>query len=248
MRKMRLSLCLLSALARGWVTALFGAAGGAVPTRTWQEKPGGQGEGGRGSGKRRDVAAGPCRSAVARSRRTLPSPSLSSRTRPRPGWCRQNEDVFCLGFLASPQQCCQPRLPPSSCLPQPTAAPLLQSARPRCQGSEEIRPKTPPWHPNYPQHATLGGGCSQPPSMAGGLLFVRGVFLSLFDFLPPIGSLSRWVCVFLFKHPPPPVVLKPGRREPRAHFCLDVGSGNGGARREERDGRAGKGGRGGGKK
>lgn len=57
MRKMRLSLCLLSAPARGWVTALFGAAGGAVPTRTWQAKAGGQGEGDEGAGAAAGAAA-----------------------------------------------------------------------------------------------------------------------------------------------------------------------------------------------
>lgn len=57
MRKMRLSLCLLSAPARGWVTALFGAAGGAVPTRTWQAKPGGQGEEDEGAGAAAGAAA-----------------------------------------------------------------------------------------------------------------------------------------------------------------------------------------------
>lgn len=36
MREMRLSLCLLSAPARGWVTALFGVA---VPRRAWQQLP-----------------------------------------------------------------------------------------------------------------------------------------------------------------------------------------------------------------
>lgn len=67
------------------------------------------------------------------------------------------------------------------------------------------------------------------------------IFCPLF-FSAPIGSLSRWVCVFLFKDPPPPVVRKPGRREPRARRCLDARETTmEDKRREERDGKAGKG-------
>lgn len=130
MRKMRLSLCLLSAPARGWVTALFGAAEGAVPTRTWQAKAGGQGgEGDEGAGRAAGAAA------EGRGRRPasehgaflLACASLSlplSRARLRPGWCRQNENVFCFGFLASPQQSYQPQLPPLRSLPQPAVTPF----------------------------------------------------------------------------------------------------------------------------
>lgn len=139
MRKMRLSLCLLSAPARGWVTALFGAAGGAVPTRTWQAKPGGQGEGDEGAGAAAGAAAEGRgrRPASERGGFLAARASLSlplSRARLRPGWCRQNENVFCFVFLASPQQRYQCRPPPPSLrsLPQPAATPLLQWARPRC--------------------------------------------------------------------------------------------------------------------
>lgn len=142
MRKMRLSLCLLSAPARGWVTALFGAAWGAVPTRTWQAKPGGQGEGDEGAG----TAAG----AAAEGRGRRPAPehggfllacaSLSlplSRSRLRPGWCRQNENVFCFGFLASPQQRYQPQLPPLRSLPQPAATPFYNRHDPGARAATE---------------------------------------------------------------------------------------------------------------
>lgn len=251
MRKMRLSLCLLSAPARGWVTALFGAAGGAVPTRTWQATPGGQGEG--------DEAAGAAAGAAAEGRGRRPASerggslaaraSLSlplSRARLRPGWCRQNENVFCFVFLASPQQRYQPRLPPPCflrSLPQPAANPLLQSAQPRCQGSRKNKKaKNTPWHPTAPDPRPLAAPAPNAPAWRLG----RCLYISLFcpfSFLPPVGSLPGWVCVLLLTDPPPPVVLKPGRREPRAHFCPDAGvagEGAGNGRSQEGHGQAGK--------
>ncbi|CAM9878141.1 unnamed protein product, partial [Bubo scandiacus] len=251
MRKMRLSLCLLSAPARGWVTALFGAAGGAVPTRTWQAKPGGQGEGDEGAG----AAAGAAvegrgrRPASERGGFLAACASLSlplSRARLRPGWCRQNENVFCFVFLASPQQRYQPRPPPPfSLVLSPTrrespftigTTQVLEQQKKKKGQKYPLAPKPPPIrHPRWRLLPTFLHG--------GWVVVCIYFFLSLFFSPPPIGSLSRWVCTFLFKDPPPPVVLKPGRREPRAHFCLDAGAAGEGAgdggREEGGGGRAG---------
>lgn len=129
MRKMRLSLCLLSAPARGWVTALFGAAGGAVPTRTWQAKPGGQGEGTRERERllgrlRRDVAAGPRLSTAAFCWRAPPSPSLSPVLACAQAGADKMKTCFVLVFWHLPSSATNPSCPPLRSLPQPAVTPF----------------------------------------------------------------------------------------------------------------------------
>ncbi|XP_056367670.1 uncharacterized protein LOC130263840 [Oenanthe melanoleuca] len=200
MRKMRLSLCLLSAPARGWVTALFGAAGGAVPTRTWQAKPGGQGEGDEERERllgrlRRDVAAGPLLSTAAFCWRAPPSPSLSPALACAQAGADKMKTCFVLVFWHLPSSATNPSCPPSAPFPNPPRLPFTIGTT-QVLGQQQNKAKNTPWHPNRPQSATLGSNCSHPASMAGGLLFVCVyIYFVPFFFCPHRVPLALGVCV-----------------------------------------------------
>lgn len=181
--------------------------------------------------QRRDVAAGPRLSTAAFCWRAPPSPSLSPALACAQAGADKMKTCFVLVFWHLPSSATNPSCPPSTPFPKSLRLPFTIGMT-QVLGQQQNKAKNTPWHPNHPQSATLGSNCSQPSSMAGGLLFMCVYIFFVLFFFPLIESLSYWVCVFLFKDPPPPVVLKPGRREPRAHFCLDAGA----AREGDNDG------------
>lgn len=192
---------------------------------------------------RRDVAAGPRLSAAAFWRRAPPSPSLSPALACAQAGADKMKTCFVLFFWHLPSSATNAGRPPllSGPFPNPPRLPFYNGHDPGARAAEKkkgqkypLAPKPPPVRP--PLAATAP---NLPPWRVGCCLYIY-IFWSFFFSSPPIGSLSRWVCAFLFKDPPPPVVLKPGRREPRAHFCLDAGvagEGAGDGGREEAGGR-----------
>lgn len=103
---------------------------------------------------------------------------------------------FVLVFWHLPSSATNPSCPPSAPFPNPPRLPFTIGTT-QVLGQQQNKAKNSPWHPNHPQSATLGSNCSQPASMAGGLLFVciYIYILPSFFFCPHRVPLALGVCV-----------------------------------------------------